>query len=179
MTDFTSWTAATGSMPWGVQSAFKTALEAVADGQIKMVWGADSYNGSPCLVNAINQMIHKDAAHSPSNFAGEVVSAFDSVNCSLYKAIGEPNADSNYVTPFVAEILLQKFGVMALQPQDVEIKKEPSVMDDPYVEKSDEALMTEWLTAQTKPEVVECLPDVPDVTPEAMAEVEAFLKFKA
>jgi hypothetical protein len=52
MTDFTAWTAATGNMPWGVQSAFKTALEAVADGQVKMVWGADSYNGSPCLVNA-------------------------------------------------------------------------------------------------------------------------------
>jgi len=159
-------------MPWGVQSAFRTALEAVAEGQIKMVWGADSYNGSPCLVNAINQMIHKDAAHSPSNFAGEVVSAFDNINRKLYQAIGEPNADQNYVTPFVAEILLQKFGVMALQPQDEPIK-EPSVMDDPYVEKSDEALMTEWLTAQTKPEEVQCevLP-----TEQDFAEIEAFLK---
>jgi hypothetical protein len=152
MTDFTAWTAATGNMPWG----------------------ADSYNGSPCLVNAINPMISKDSSASPSNFAGEVVLAFDAVNGSLFQEIGEPNADRHYVTPFVADILLQKFGLLKTKPADEPVV-EPSVMDDPYVEKSDADLMDEWLTAATKPAEQECAP-LPEVSDADMAEIESYLK---
>jgi hypothetical protein len=160
-------------MKWGVQSAFKTALEAVADGDVKMVWGADSHNGSPCLVNAINQMIHKDAGASPSQFASAVVSAFDVLNRELYQQIGEPNADQHYVTPFVAEILLRHFGAMSPKPADVE--PEPvNVIDQPYVEKSDDEMAMEWLTASTT--VEECKDVCPEPSPDVVAEVEAFLK---
>ncbi|HET7713536.1 MAG TPA: hypothetical protein VFK94_04215 [Patescibacteria group bacterium] len=151
------WNRATADLPWGVQSVFKTALQSVADGDIKMVHGADSSNGSPCLVNAVNAMVSATASASPSAFAPAVVGAFDYVCREFYAQMGAPNADATYVTPFVAEVLLRNFGKDDPKPSDEElalksVTTEPaSILDDPYVEPSDEELMQAWLTAQTTP----------------------------
>lgn len=149
--DFTNWTSATGDMPWGVQKAFKTALQAVADGDIKMVHGMDSYEGSPCLVNAINQMISHDASASPTQFAGSVVSAFDRTTSRMAEQPAFADSTVNphhFVTPLMAEVLLANFGPEKSEPVEVVVDEKAEIINAPYVEQSDTALMAEWLTAQ-------------------------------
>jgi len=146
--DFKHWTNATAEMPWGVQRAFVTALEAVRDGQIKMVYGTDSYNGSPCLVNAINQMISLDANASPATFASEVVRSFDVVNRAMFELYGtSAGFHERYVTTASAEVLLHNFG--ELKPESVFEAPDvaAAIATSPYTEKSDTELAQEWLDA--------------------------------
>jgi hypothetical protein len=180
VTDLMSnWTAVTAELPWGVQLAFKTALQAVADGDIKMVYGADSYQGSPCLVNAVNQMISHEASVSPSAFAGSVVSAFDNVNCALLgKGV---NTDSRYVSPFAAEILLQHFGPMKPVPE-IQAPGDVSTLKDgvntPYVERNDTEMMNEWLAAQSNPVCIseDEAHEPIQISDEDLAEIDTYLK---
>lgn len=108
------WRMATGNAKWGVQQAIKTSLELVADEQIKMCWNQDDYNGAPCLINSINQMLSHNADHSPSGEYPHIVRAFDTVNHDL---AGTRNINNDYfVDPIAAEILLRNMGEMKPVP---------------------------------------------------------------
>ena len=104
------WKTATANAKWGVQQAIKTSLELVADEQIKICWGQDDYNGAPCLINSINQMLSHNADHSPSGKYPNIVRAFDLVNADI-----GINKDF-FVSPIAAEILLRNMGEMKPVP---------------------------------------------------------------
>jgi len=172
--DFSGWTSATAAMPWGVQRAFMTALETVRDGQIKMVWGADSYNGSPCLVNAINQMIHSDAQASPMQFASDVVGNFDKVNRALYETYGEAAGfDSQYVTVASAEVLIHHFGTLKPEP---DFSTPEDITPKVYVEKSDTEMAQEWLDANKGLAADEPCEIADSTSPDFMAQIDKFIE---
>jgi hypothetical protein len=143
----TKWEIATSKLPWGVHRVFKEAFNLVANEQIKMVWGADVRDGSPCLVNSVHSML-SDKTLSPSSAFPEVVSLFDQINREL-RADGI-NSDS-LVSPMAAEILLRWFA-----PEPPKPTVDPAVFSSPVdikdgnftaitPEPSDEQLANDWL----------------------------------
>lgn len=151
------WREATAAMPWGVQRVFKTALESVADGSIIMAWGSDVVDGHPCLVNSVSAMINSstkaDNSTQPSVFAPAVVGAFDRLNSVLHDRF--KNAEYHIVSPLAADVLLQHFGAMQPEPVVEPVKTEVDVINQPYIELSDEALMAAWVDTNTMPAPVD------------------------
>jgi hypothetical protein len=144
------WREATAALPWGVQGLCHDALTLAANEKITLVHGADYKDGRPCLFNAIRQMTTQ-LSESPSSYAGEVVRAFDSINHHLWKQ--NVNTKMNVVSPLAAEILLRNFGSLKAAPtaddiKRMEIERESFMRNcTPYIEPTDEEVMTQWLLA--------------------------------
>lgn len=134
------WRQATGAAPWGVQRAFKTVLEAVRDNDTHLVYGRDYSGNFPCLVNTVAPMLSANGgqALSPSAHFSAIVGAFDSLNKALREV--DVNTDDNLVSPLAADIMLRHYGALNPEP---ELPQETL----PYMEPTDEDLMTSWLAA--------------------------------
>lgn len=152
MYDFSKWTDATAALPWGAQRALHDTLSLVAEDKVTLVWGADYYSGSPCLVNAAATMlakIHGEGGDGkPSNAFPDVVGEFDRINSHL-KSVGV-NKD-NYVSPAAAEVLVHHFAPLREQEISDQIneatKNEAFAQAIPYREPTDEEITRDWLTA--------------------------------
>lgn len=120
--ELSNWTRATGSAKWGVQQAIKTSLELVAEGEIRMCWGADVHEGAPCLINSINQMLSHNADKSPSGDYPEIVMAFDALNAKI--------SSHGFVDPLAAEIMLRYMGPFKPMPvSEAEEDPTPALQD--------------------------------------------------
>lgn len=148
--NFTNWTTATAELKWGVQRAFRDALQAVADGKATIVYGRDYNSGSPCLVNSVAAMLTTGGGRGvPSRHFGAVVSEFDIINRQLEGF--NVNTTPGVLSPTGAEFLLHNFGPMK-QPPTV------SPMDAfsaPYTEPEDDDLMMDWIGALSSPDCFE------------------------
>ena len=140
--DFSGWTAATGNLTWGVQRVMRDTLGLVAEGKVRLVFGRNYSKGSPCLVNAVAQMLTLDEnGVSPAGWFPEVVQAFDHVNALLVTE--GVNNDGEYVTPLAAEILLKHFGAIKPVPTEADYAEEAArelsaqIEAMPYHEPSD------------------------------------------
>lgn len=118
--DFSSWTEATANLSWGAQNVIHTALELAKDGQVKIVYGADYYDGSACLVNTVGQMLEVGGGSGiPMHHFGAMVGEFDRLNAEFARQ--GVNSDWRTMSPLAAEILLQHFGPLKDQPVATEI----------------------------------------------------------
>jgi hypothetical protein len=148
--DFTAWTKATGDLQWGVQRALYETLGAVAQDGVGLVYGTDSYDGSPCLINAVANMLSLDVnAVNPGSWFPQVVGAFDYINRQLFeRGVNEPFM----VSETAAEILMANFGPLKPVPTEEEFKAAAAEhlaaieANRPYVEPSD-AEFAEMLAA--------------------------------
>jgi len=152
--NFEAWTKATGDLPWGVQRTLYEALGAVANSGIKMCYGANWYDGAPCLVNAVANMISADPAKvTPAQWFPHVVREFDMVNEAL--SMAGVNKYDNIVTPLAAEVLMANFG--PLKPPPTEDDWQEAALEvlnsAPYVEPSDEEMAKAWAEAINHPSV--------------------------
>jgi len=158
-----SWQEATSNLPWGVQRNFLETLKLVEEGEITLYWGADyGPDGQPCLVNAGSHSLAALAGQGgrgkPSANFARVVSLFDTINRKLST---EANLPGREVHHFAANLLVRNFGYLKPVPEAKEILEEDkaamlSPIDKPYIEKSDNDLMQDWIAGlQTKPPVPE------------------------
>ncbi len=131
MSQMSLWTNATANLSWGRQRVLLDTLEMVKAGQIKVVYGADSFKGSPCLLNAVGCMI-KGENQAPSEIEARVVSAFDNACQVLFAPAGMID-EKPYLSPLAAETLIRHFGDLKEQPTVTEV----------YTEKSDEQIQAE------------------------------------
>lgn len=136
------WHDATTGLEWGTHSVFKEALQQVADENIKMVFQADDYNGSPCLVNAVRPMLIADGKTHPMSAFPGVVGAFDEIN-NVLRQEGINASDNKYVSPLAAEILLRHMGKPGDKPDPNDDVPLPELAI-PYREASDEDLALDW-----------------------------------
>lgn len=139
--DFTAWRVATADLPWGVQRVLKETLLVVAEEKATLVHGADSWNGHPCLINAVANMISLDVnLVNPSSWFPGVVSAFDRLNRDFITAgINKPG---RVVSPLAADVLLANFGTLKPVPVEADYKEQAAeilrtVEAMPYHEPSD------------------------------------------
>lgn len=156
MTALNNWTKATTNLPWGVQTVFKDTLQAVADEQVTMVYGADYKSGSPCLVNATAHLLEKlngnGGSGKPSHYFNEVVSSFDAANRLI--AANYSKSIEGIVSPFAADILIHNFGKMKDKPIASSVHdavKNEAFAEHIYHEPTDEDLTREWVNALSKP----------------------------
>jgi hypothetical protein len=140
--DFSAWTKATGDLQWGVQRALYETLGAVAQDGVKLVYGTDSYDGSPCLINAVANMLALDVnAVSPASWFPSVVAEFDRINKDLW--VRGVNPETYMVSETAAEILMANFGPLKPVPTEEEFKAAAAEhlaaveANRPYVEPSD------------------------------------------
>ena len=159
--DFTSWTTATHNLDAGPQAIFLDFLNLVSEGQAHLVYGADYRDGKPCLVNGVAQMMSHTSV-SPMSNCPQVVSAFDNM-CGAMASAGL-HEDAGYVSPLMADVLIQNFGdvkpiVLTEVPADTDVTK-PGI----YVEPSD-AAMSEFMLSMTAP-APEVVADADVTTPE-------------
>jgi hypothetical protein len=103
-----SWTAATGSLTATQQRTVLDVLNLVASEDVNLVFGRDTIDGVPCLINAIGSMI-KEVNDTPAAMFPGLVQAFD-VRCRYIDEL----SNSGPVTPIMAEILIREFA--ALKP---------------------------------------------------------------
>lgn len=153
---FVAWNEATAALPWGAQRALKETLQSVADEQIKLAWGADYNDGTPCLINAASTMLKAvdgEGGHGkPSMAFPNIVSAFDKVNQHLF----DKGVNTHHlVSPLAAEILVANFAPLKDEPQRPEQSDVAlPISDIPYVEPNDEAIMQDWLDALASEECI-------------------------
>lgn len=156
--DFSSWTEATANLSWGAQNVIHTALELAKDGQVKIVYGADYYDGSACLVNTVGQMLEVGGGSGiPMHHFGAMVGEFDRLNAEFARQ--GVNSDWRTMSPLAAEILLQHFGPLKDQPVVGPIA-DPIAQELPghreiIPEVSDEDFAASWLAAVSTDAVVE------------------------
>ncbi len=82
-------------------------------GDVKVVYGINSYNGVPCLINAIGMMI-SEVSVEPCSDEPMLVSAFDELCAEIQgKSFG-------LVDSLTAEILVRHFGKLKDQPAELE-----------------------------------------------------------
>jgi hypothetical protein len=136
--DFTAWTNATADLPWGVQRALFETLGTVADGQVTLAHGIDSYQGHPCLINAVANMLALDVNEvNPASWFPNVVREFDNIN-RKFSGMGINKRD-HIVEPIVGEVLMANFGKMKPPPTEDEYAAaaRESLINAPYIEPSD------------------------------------------
>jgi hypothetical protein len=106
-----NWTRATGDLPSGVQHAISDALKLCADGKVRIAYGADVHAGIPCLFNAVSNMTTQQNDTTPTNYAEDVVRAFDSIASIIGVRLGDrPEVAGHTLHPVAAEYLLKNFG---------------------------------------------------------------------
>jgi hypothetical protein len=162
----TDWTNVTAKLPAGAQHALFDALCLVKDGDIKMVWGQDDYQGYPCLVNAVRNMLTHSSTDTPSHMYGQLVGMFDTVNRELQSR--GINKD-HFVSPMAAEILVYYFAPLADRSKVLEAqaraaaKAEARAKDAEIIpERNDDEILSDWLDAmQQVAEEEECAPVTP------------------
>lgn len=183
--DFSSWTEATANLSWGAQNVIHTALELAKDGQVKIVYGADYYDGSACLVNTVGQMLEVGGGSGiPMHHFSSLVGEFDRLNAEFARQ--GVNTDFRTMSPLAAEILLQNFGPLKDQPVAEPIA-EPTTQELPghreiIPEVSDEEFAASWLAAIStdavaEDEVREVLDPIKEQDLEEAATVDVTLYF--
>lgn len=146
------WKFATGNLPWGVQSLTYDTLVLAANEKVSLVFNKDVHQGTPCLFNAIRNMTTQ-LGSSPSEYARDVVAAFDTVN-TLLRGL-DVNKEDYKVSPIAAEILVHNFGQRKIQTEE---DKQRYAMElasfaancTPYIEPTDEEVMADWLLTISK-----------------------------
>lgn len=140
------WKNVTGRLPWGAKRTFHQAFTLVSEGKIRLAYGADYRDGSPCLVNAVAQMLTTGGGKGiPSTHFREVVSKFDAINIQLASNEHGYVNDDGFVSPLAADILLRNFADISDEPESkaTEVNESP----EPYVERSDDDFMQDWMNA--------------------------------
>lgn len=153
MQDMTSlrnkWNQATSELPWGVQRVLYDTLNLVAEGKVTLVHGTDYSNGSPCLINAVGQMLTSGGGRGiPTQYFGNLVSLFDRINREFMSVPGH-NTDSK-VSPAVAEVLVHWFAPLKDEPipgTEDEAAAMEVFASQSYIEPSDADMMSDWLLA--------------------------------
>ncbi len=142
------WTAATGDLKWGVQRVFHDVFALAAEGKTHLIYGADYYNGMPCLVNTVGGMLTTGGGNGiPMQYFDEVVSLFDQIN-GKFAEMGI-NTEPHLVSEVAAETLLRNFAPLSAPPEPE--TKEPT--GTRYIEPSDEDMakaMVSLFTADTE-----------------------------
>lgn len=114
------WTQVTAALPWAKQRVLHDTLSLVATGDIKVVYGADSFVGSPCLINAVGCMV-KSASEAPMSNEPILVSLFDKICKDVFAPAGIVASDSKgFLTELAAEILLRNFAPLSEAPEPFE-----------------------------------------------------------
>lgn len=125
------WAQVTGALPWAKQRVLHDTLNLVAMGEVKVVWGQDSFMGSPCLINAVGCMV-KSEDESPSMNEPALVNVFDRINREIFAPAGI--VTDKFLSELGAEILLRNFAPLKEIPKD----ETPSVVEAmPYREPRD------------------------------------------
>lgn len=137
------WTKATDSLPWGKQRVLHDTLTLVANDQIKVVWGANDFNGSPCLINAVGCMV-KSAHEAPATNEPQIVMLFDKI-CRQFMDQGV--VDDQYLSPLGAEILMRYFAPLKETP----VVAQAEIVDEAYYEPSDADIQAAWDAANETP----------------------------
>lgn len=140
---FQKWTEATSRLDWGKQRVLHDTLTLAAEGKIKVVYGADDYDGSPCLINAVGCMV-KSQGEAPSINEPVIVSLFDQINRYLETVGVNPDQGHGHMSELAAETLVRYFAPLKEIPETQEIE-EPTVY---FVEPTDEELQAAWEKSQ-------------------------------
>lgn len=154
-----AWFKATSELPWGVQRVLHDTLTLVGEGKVKLVHSADYSNGSPCLVNAVGQMLTAGGGNGiPTAYFGPLVGLFDSINRHFQSVPGYNASGDLVVSPGVGEILVQWFAPLKEQPLEAmvdEATQMEAFANHVYVEPKDEDIMRDWLNAVEKEAQIE------------------------
>lgn len=153
-----SWFQATADLPWGVQRVLHDTLNLVAEGKVTLVHSKDYSNGSPCLINAVGQMLTSGGGNGiPTQYFGQLVGLFDRIN-QHFQSVPGYNDEGYYVSPNTAEILLHWFAPLKNQPLSDAVNEATQMeafANHIYVEPSDADLMRDWLNALEREGVTE------------------------
>lgn len=151
MQSLTQWTKVTGDLPWGVQRVLHDTLSLVAEGKVTLVHSRDYDGKTPCLINAVGQMLKAGGGRGiPSQYFGPLVSQFDSINRHFQTVPSYNDPNTNLVSPAVAEVLLHYFAPIKEQPvKDTvdEAMEMEAFANHVYVEPSDEDFARDWTNA--------------------------------
>ncbi len=150
--NFTEWNKATSELPWGVQTVMLDTLKMVAEEQITLVYGADYFDGSPCLVNAVANLTTAGGGRGvPLSEFNDLVCAFDDINNML---LGRGINISKNVSPLAAEILIKNFGTLKEKPVESAVNhamQREAFDNNVYREPSDEEMARDLFNALSTP----------------------------
>lgn len=153
------WFQATSELPWGVQRVLHDTLTLVGEGKVTLVHSRDYSKGSPCLVNAVGQMLISGGGNGiPTRYFGPLVGLFDDINRHFQSIAGYNDPADYVVSPGMGEILVQWFAPLKEQPiEDMvdEATQMEAFANHVYVEPKDEDLMRDWLNAVEKEAQIE------------------------
>lgn len=164
MTEMTTllnqWTAATGDLKYGVQRVFHDVFSLAAEGKTHLIYGADYYNGMPCLVNTVGGMLSTGGGEGiPSEYFGEVVRLFDEINREFERT--GINTESHRVSETAAETLLRNFAPLKDVPPAPMHFNPDATVNEQYIEPSDDAMAAAMVAIFTmESRVTETIPDV-------------------
>lgn len=147
------WNKAAQALPWGVNQTLHQALDLVASEQIEMCYNADYRAGKPCLINAVGQQLSVGGGMGiPMNEFGRLVGLFDKINTNL-EARGVNSG--GMLSPMGADILLRNFGPVKDTPAEVIESATNTLIDQPYVEQTDEQIALAMEKAMRTPAAAE------------------------
>jgi len=169
--DLKAWNITTAELPWGVQSVMRDTLELVSSGDVTMIYAADYKQGSPCLVNAVGQLLNVGGGHGiPSAHFGPLVHLFDRINRHFEKIPGYNDPISKQMSPNTAEVLLRNFAPLKEKPIGEAVDDATAMeafANNIYTEPKDADFMRDWLNsleaeAQAEPAVGEVKAEQPE-----------------
>lgn len=141
------WTQVTAGLDWGKQRVLYDTLTLAAEGKIKVVYGADDYDGSPCLINAVGCMV-KSQNESPSMNEPHLVRLFDQINRYLNDKGVNTEGDRGHMSPLAAEILVQYFAPLREIPSGTPVNEVP-IAEPYFVEPTDAEIQAAWEKSQS------------------------------
>lgn len=151
MDNLAKWTQVTSELPWGVQRVLHDTLSLVAEDKVHLVHSADYSNGSPCLINAVGQMLTTGGGKGiPARYFANLVILFDNINQEFEKIPGYNDPSTRMVSPAVGEVLLRNFAPLKDKPVSDAVDEAMAMeafANHVYVEPSDADFARDWLNA--------------------------------
>lgn len=142
------WTQVTAGLDWGKQRVLHDTLTLAAEGKIKVVYGADDYDGSPCLINAVGCMV-KSQGETPMTNEPHLVRLFDSINKWFIDKGVNTEGIPGHMSPLAAEILVQYFAPLREIPSGTPVGEIP-IAEPYFVEPSDAEIQAAWEKSQAE-----------------------------
>jgi hypothetical protein len=152
----TRWAGATGELKYGVQRVFHDVFVLAAEGKTHLIYGADYYQGMPCLVNTVGGMLTTGGGEGiPSAHFGQVVGLFDDINRE-FERLGI-NTEPNRVSEVAAETLLRNFAELKPLPPEpgiVDAKMSGPILPETSDEEMAEAMVSLFTSEPLEGEVI-------------------------
>lgn len=158
----TKWTEASSKLRQGEKELLVATLDLVSQEKIRIAWGADYNDGSPCLIKA-NDLMLQDTQPMGNHF-NDLISTYDSIN---YLFRQEDINKDNFCSPIVADILIRHFAPFEYSTPLPMSEDEAPTLEAYFIEPSDESLLDSWLRTNTAP------PEPNYSTPTSMEGTEA------